>query len=118
MSFCLPARILTAAPYLIGLILLCLVILMGMYVWRELLSRGDNGGRAELGLLVGLLIMSVIVIVFFVTFVVFSLTGSCTRQVGVMALPARLQPLRLPPPVQRQVAPMQFLRLFNRRVLW
>ena len=80
MSFCLPARILTAAPYLIGLILLCLVILMGMYVWRELLSRGDNGGRAEMGLLVGLLIMSVIVIVFFVTFVIVSLTGDCTQR--------------------------------------
>jgi len=84
MSFCLPIHILTAVPYVIGLVLIGLVALMGMYVWRELSSHVD-GGRAELNLLVGLLIISVIVIVFFVAFAIINLTVGCAQQSKAMA---------------------------------
>jgi hypothetical protein len=80
-EFCLLTQLLNVAPYVIGVVLFGLVSLLVIYAWRELsMDSIDVDGRADQGLLIGLLIISIIVIVFFAAFVILSLAGNCTQR--------------------------------------
>jgi hypothetical protein len=77
---CLPVQLLNAAPLVIGIVLFGLVLLLAIYAWREIaLESLEIYGRADQSLLIGLLIISIIVIVFFAALVILSLAGNCTQ---------------------------------------
>lgn len=80
MNRCLPVQLLNAAPQLIGVVLFGLILLLVIYAWREIsLESLEIYGRADQSLLMGLLIISIVVIVFFAALVVLSLVGNCTQ---------------------------------------
>jgi hypothetical protein len=82
MSFCLPAWLLALAPLVVGLVLFALIVLMGFYIWgvsRHVVDNQHNG--ADSGLFTGLVILSVIALVFFAAIAILSTAGTCSSTV-------------------------------------
>lgn len=94
MSLCIPAWILNAAPYVTGLILIGLLLVMAVYIWRESVADNEHGSdSADCALLLGLLMLSIIAIVFFVVFSMLSVTGACSHRLNLLAPPVTLSSL-------------------------
>lgn len=80
MAFCLPATLIKVVPCVSALILTALVALMTFYVLQEKPHQDEmHSGDANHALLLGLVILSAIVVLFFATFVVFSLWKPCDQ---------------------------------------
>lgn len=78
MSICLPSWLLAFAPLVVGMVLLALIVLMGVYFWRAGRDMGsDHHNGAESGLFIGLVILSVIAVVFFAAIAILNISGTC-----------------------------------------
>ena len=85
MFFCDSLWILNLAPYVIALVLSALVGLIAFFAWRELQQRrGRGSGVDSTWLLLGLLLLSAVVIVFFTFYAALSLGGTCSLQGSVI----------------------------------
>ncbi len=91
---CMPTWLLVLAPWLVGAIVIALLVLLGVYLWRDArATQREQPSSAEGALLIGLLILSVIALLLFVVVALASMAGPClsapTSLPGAISLPAR-----------------------------
>lgn len=78
LSFCMPIWLLAFAPWLVASIVLALLLLLGIYGWRDARARRrGQPSSAEGALFIGLVILSVVAVLFFAVVALLSLVGPC-----------------------------------------
>lgn len=75
---CMPPWLLALAPWLVGSIMLALLVLLVVFYWRDARARQrEQPSNAEGALFIGLVILSVITVVFFAVVAFLSVAGAC-----------------------------------------